>query len=205
LITLLKVHKRTCNTITQLQHSLGLAKADEASLFPPTLEFLPLVPSFQSIDERLRKWIKCHIIPLTVATIHALDLASNVNRSVTHVLRITLSFREDHQESASKYFRISDVDVVQLCDDHLALDEGLRDVVALLANLRASSRCTERNNVIAGVVLDCPPLGPQVMPIGSLTIESLQGKTSLQNWKHILIDAVEQGEKGQHPEPRRSG
>ena len=45
--------------------------------------------------------------------------------------------------------------------------------------------------IVAGIAIECPPLGVQLVPVGSL--ENLDGVEVLTSWKEILRRNIESG------------
>lgn len=67
------------------------------------------------------------------------------------------------------------------------------EAIDLISALRDRSKLAGTGEV-AVVVIECPPLGLQILPVGSL-MEDYSGKEVFPNWKHMLIEYVEIGEK----------
>lgn len=129
---------------------------------------------------------------MIAAAVHALGLIQDPGRLTTHVLRITLTAR-CRQESPSKSFWLHDAKVISLLDP----DWRGTEWSTVLELLGAMSICGETKDVgiLPGVVIECPPLGLHVLPIGSRVITGLIGKGMRSSWKQILIDSVHRGIK----------
>lgn len=168
----------------------------DASTFPSNLNIDSYVPTFKGIDEALRQWVKFYDFLLMAATIHALDLPRDRTRSRTHMLWLKLTHRGNFDGSPSKRFRIADANVITISEvasmgkDY---DREWNEVLSLVAAMRDRSNLEERGE-IAVVAIECPPLGPQILPVGSL-MEGYAGKQALPNWKKLLTEYVERGEK----------
>ena len=67
---------------------------------------LPDGVSLYELDQRLEKWVQFHTTSLMAACLHAIRLPENINNIRTHVMYVRLQAREDHGNSAGKYFRV---------------------------------------------------------------------------------------------------
>ncbi|EGO29869.1 hypothetical protein SERLADRAFT_458205 [Serpula lacrymans var. lacrymans S7.9] len=126
---------------------------------------------------------------------HALTLPRDITRTATHVLRLFVQLRTDHKGSPAKYFRILEAKVESIEDAKTFPDpwqESLRD----LQNMRGDSEKMGRGT-IAAIGVECPPLGVQMIPCGSLKRSSLSSVQLLPNWKDILTKDIEEGKKFQ--------
>ena len=152
---------------------------------------LPEGMSLTDMDQRLEKWVKFHHFTLMAATIHALALPRDPTRSRTHVIHIILLPRIDHNGSASKFFRICDASVLEI-SEAMNMRDPWRASLEQVAVMRQESESMKRGTVAAAGV-ECPPLGVQFVPFGSL--KDLSPLKILSNWKEILIRDVENGKK----------
>lgn len=147
-----------------------MVAADNASMFPPNLDIDTYVPTFKGIDEALRQWVKFYDFLLMAATIHALDLPRDNTRSKTHMLWLKLAHRGNLEGLPSKKFRITDANVATISEvasmgkDH---DREWNEALSLVATMRDRSNLAGMGE-IAVVAIECPPLGPQILPVGSL-------------------------------------
>ncbi|KAF8888620.1 hypothetical protein BD779DRAFT_1717513 [Infundibulicybe gibba] len=172
-------HRAVC--YRNAEHAAAVQEADRSSKGV----------SFAELDKRLEKWIKFHNTILMAATIHALDLPRDITRTRTHVLRLCVHPREDHGGSASKYFRVSTAYAIEMKEAQ-NLPDPWRESLQQLASLREESE-GRNHGTVAGVGIECLPLGVQFVPFGSL--QNLGGLNPVPNWKEILIKDVENGKK----------
>ena len=119
------------------------------------------------LDSNLAKWIKFHRLSSVVAMVHALTLPSNIAQVQTHfLLMIRLTYHLDDLSLAA--FQVDDASVVEI-----AVAQTLwRGVVQQLDFLKDESEAKHLGTV-AGIGIECPPLGVQLVPVGSL--ENLEG------------------------------
>lgn len=172
-----------------------MLEADEASMLPPGLNIDVHVLTFKEIDESLRRWTKFHDFLLMAATVHALDLPRDSTRSRTHVLWLTLTHRDNAADSPARSFRITDANVVAISDVALlGRDQEWKNILGLLSGMRKRSKAAGTGEV-GVVVIECPPLGLQILPVGSLMECYAAGKHVFSDWKSRLIKYVEIGEK----------
>lgn len=142
----------------------------------------------------LRRWVKFHDFVLMAAAVHALDLMQDFSRSRTHTLWLQLSHRSLNNEEPSKYFRIVNAEVVAISDvTRMGKDEEWIKTLNIFSSMSYRSEM-EGKGLVAAVIVECPPLAPQVMPVGSLTEHHFKPGV-LVNWKDILIKCIERGEK----------
>ncbi|KAJ6558797.1 hypothetical protein DFH09DRAFT_1262088 [Mycena vulgaris] len=187
-----KTHKEQCNQNTE--HSESLAQADIVDALGSIIGRAPMNPysiSLTELDQRLEKWIKYHNSTLMAATIHALALPRDLTRSRTHVVRLVVQPREDIDLPASKFFRVVEAEAVKIADAEQrggAWPESLRQT----AIIRAESE-GKRRGTVAAMGIECPPLGVQFVPFGSL--RDLSVLRILPNWKEIMTRDVESGKK----------
>lgn len=187
-------HKTECAILAR--HEAELIALDIASMFPSSLNVDCYVPTFKRVDDALHQWVKVHDFLLMATTIHALDLPRDNTRSRTHMLWLTLAHRGNLEDVPSKNFRITDANVISISKvasmgkDH---DREWNEALNLVAVMRDRSDLAGLGE-IAVVAIECPPLGPQILPVGSL-LKDYSGKQVLPNWKNILIECVERGGK----------
>lgn len=125
------------------------------------------------------------------ATIHALALPRDITRSRTHVVKMRVQPRSDHDNMSAKFFHVVDATAVEISaarNFSPMWAEGLDQ----LATLRDESE-SKRRGTIAAIGVECLPLGVQFVPFGSL--RDLSRLRILPNWKDILIRDVEKAKK----------
>ena len=179
-------HKDACKK--NAEHVEELAKADESGFSSP---FLPPGVTFAELDHRLEKWVKFHNSTLMAATIHALALPRDLTRSRTYVLRMTVRARTDHNGVTGKFFRVTDAQVIEIAEAQ-RWPPPWPESLEQLALLREESE-SKRRGTVAAIGVECPPLGVQLVPFGSL--RDLSPLRILSDWKDILRRDVEDGKK----------
>lgn len=129
-------------------------------------------------------------------TIHALNLPRDNTRSTTHILWLRLIHRDNLEGPPSRFFRVADADVVAISEVPSmgkGYDREWKESIGFVSAMRKRSKLAGTGEV-AAVVIECPPLGLQILPVGSL-MDGYSKKEVFPNWKHMLIDYVEKGEK----------
>lgn len=187
-------HRIEC--ANNVRYEAEISQADEASTFP-LYALQSHLPTFGDMDEMLRRWVKFHDFVLMAAAVHALDLMQDFSRSRTHTLWLQLSHRCFNHEEPSKYFRIANAEVVAISDvTRMGKDEEWIKTLNMFSSMSYKSEI-EGKGLVAAVIVECPPLAPQIMPVGSPAEHRLKPEV-LANWKEILIKCVERGEKVLH-------
>jgi splicing suppressor protein 51 len=181
----LEEHKSYCNVI--IDHTRLLESISNLNLIP-----VPDGLSLVELNNRLAKWVKYHTATLMDATIHALNAPKDFTRIRSHLLRVHVSPRSDHGGSPGKYFRIVDATVVSFADAWNFMPPW-PDGLMHFSKLREESDRLKRGGV-AMIGLECPPLGMQVVPFGSITKDIKQARV-LHNWKDILTRDIENGRR----------
>ncbi|KAI0656445.1 hypothetical protein C8Q70DRAFT_335269 [Cubamyces menziesii] len=185
-----KSHKGVCMTNDLLE---SLLRAHENSP-QGQRERLGLVDglSLRELDQRLEKWVRWHTLTLMTATVHALRLPESLARARAYVLYIRLEARPqaEHNGAPAKFFRVRDAEVV-------SVEEGMRRPLPWpwsLLQLRQLQDEAERSGRggEAAAMVECPPLGVQTVPFGSLRD---LGDVVQEDWKEFLVHHVEQGRK----------
>lgn len=166
---------------------------DKASIFPAHLAVDTRIPTFENIDESLRRWIKFYESVLMAAAIHALGLPRDISRATTHALWLKLHHGGTLRSPPSKQFRIADANVVALSDVALLGKDEWKETLELFSAMRDRSMAANKGGM-AIVIIECPPLGLQILPVGSLLEGELRGGI-ISAWKSILIRHVEKGER----------
>ncbi|KAI9001477.1 hypothetical protein BD414DRAFT_432080 [Trametes punicea] len=148
--------------------------------------------SLHELDQRLEKWVRFHSPTLMGATVHALRLPDDVQRSRTHLLYVRLEPRRqaEHQGAAGKFFRVCDAEVVPW-DDALHRPAPWPESLMQLRLMQDEAERMNRGGVAATMV-ECPPLAVQTVPFGSM--KNLR-ETPRDDWKPFLIAHVEEGKK----------
>lgn len=178
-------HKPSCNNNSD--HAAALARADDEGI-----DFgLPQGLTISDFDQKLEKWVRFHNILLMAATIHALGLPRDIKRSRSYMLRVKVSYREDHGGVTSKLFRLDDADVIDF-DSARALGGVWPQSIEQLKSIREESEAQRRGSV-AAVALECEPLAMQVVPFGSL--RDLSPLKIQKDWKEKLRRGIESGKK----------
>lgn len=186
-------HKWDCEIVSR--HRVEILEVDEASMFPPKVNFDTFALTFQEMDELLRRWIKYHSFLLMATAIHALELPRDSTRSKTHTLWLKLTHRQNTLDSPGKHFRIAHANVVAISEVALlGKDQEWKDILGLLSRMRDRSKIAGTGDV-AVVVVECPPLGLQILPVGSLMEHYVADKHTFPDWRKRLIQYVERGEK----------
>lgn len=147
--------------------------------------------TFVDLNLRLAKWIKFHNYTLMAATLHALALPLDITRAGTHVVRVRLMPRFDHNSVTSKFFRVINAQVIKISEAK-NLRSPWPESLEQLDSLRKESESKQRGT-IAAMGIECLPLGVQFVPFGSL--KDVSSLRILPNWKEILIKDVENGKK----------
>lgn len=185
-----KLHKPQC---TVQEHKAELDPVANNPLTRAIAEAqLPSGVTLHELDERLARWVKFHQTTMGSAAIHALGLPKDLARTKTHVLHLILSARTDHGDRASKIFRVVDAKVYAITK---ARSRSLLWAVSL-NNLDQMRKEGERvgAGTTTGVFIECPPLGVQVVPWGSLK-NDISRWPLLPDWKNILQRDVENGKR----------
>ncbi|KAF9461706.1 hypothetical protein BDZ94DRAFT_1283392 [Collybia nuda] len=182
----LQEHKAVC--LRNAEHAAQVAEVDASGI---SSILLPPGVTFVELDNRLEKWIKFHNSTLMAATIHALSLPLDLTRSKTHVLQMSVRPRTDHNGVAAKFFRIIDASVIEISAAQ-QYPPPWPESIEQLAALREESEGKQRGTV-AAVGIECPPLGVQFVPFGSL--RNLSALRILPDWKEIVIRDVERAKK----------
>lgn len=190
-LSLQQRHRVECKDISQ--HDTVILELDDASTFPKQLAIDNRLPTFEIMNESLRRWVKFYDFVLMAATIHALDLPKDISRATTHALWLTLHHKGTPLSPPSKNFRIDDANVVAVSDIALLREGEWSETLQLFSAMRDRSRAAEQGEV-AMVIIECLPLGIQIVPVGSVLEGHLKGQVLL-DWKDILIRSVENGEK----------
>ncbi|KAH7913088.1 hypothetical protein BJ138DRAFT_1003056 [Hygrophoropsis aurantiaca] len=118
-------------------------------------------------------------------------LPRDLKRTSTHVVRTRLDIRTDHGGSPAKYFRVRQCEAIPIAEAKKLVDpwrESLED----LEKLRKESESMGRGTV-AAMAIECPPLGVQMVPFGSM--KSLSSLPKIPHWKDVLFKDVENGKK----------
>jgi mitochondrial splicing suppressor protein 51 len=144
------------------------------------------------LDQRLEKWVKFHNATLMCATIHALRLPRDITRTRTHVLSIFITPRLDHRDAPGKYFRVRFAEPLTIAEAK-EKPAPWPQSIAQIETMRQESEEMGRGTV-AAACLDCPMLGMQVVPFGSMGAQ-LSKIQVLDNWMDHLIRDVENGKK----------
>lgn len=149
--------------------------------------------SVADMEGMLEKWVRFHGFALMGATIHALQLAHDIRRSHTHIVRMRISTKED--ASSSKPEIAFTIRIFHPLEQSTARTMGhlWNESLDKLAAMRTESEQAGRGTV-AAVFIECKPLGLHVMPFGSL--KDLDDMRDVgDNWLDILIRAVDQGRR----------
>jgi splicing suppressor protein 51 len=171
------------------RHSVDISRADEGSRF---LGYLGA--GLVDISKCLDRWLKFHQFALMAAAVHALDLTRDITRSASHVLRLQLSLRKDYEGPPSKAFSVESVEVSAITEVN-DWDQQWHDSLEFLARLRKESEA-KGEGTVAGVCIECAPLGIQLLPLGSL--KDLHVVKREVGWKNMLIEHLEEGNKIAH-------
>ncbi|KIM37013.1 hypothetical protein M413DRAFT_448743 [Hebeloma cylindrosporum] len=173
-----KRHKVWCNHNTD--HAQSLAKADaEANAFGFAWN-IPDGVTLVDLDQKLEKWVKFHSNLLMAATIHALSLPRDIKRAKMFFLRVKVSYRPDHKDMPSKFFRVNDAFLIDI-EEAKKLGSVWTASIEHVDTMRAESEALRRGSVAA------------IVPFGSL--KDLSPLKIQNNWKEILIRDVERGKK----------
>lgn len=182
-------HKPYCQNNTTLTGMLKEYESTPRGLLDRLL--LPDGVSLYELDQRLEKWVQFHTTSLMAACLHAIRLPEDINNIRTHVMYVRLQAREDHGNSAGKYFRVVDAYPV-------AVAEGMRRPSPWpesLLQLRALQDESERmgRGRTGATMIECTPLAVQTVPFGSVV--GFDTKFVLPDWKETLTRDIEQGKR----------
>ncbi|RPD54803.1 hypothetical protein L227DRAFT_511058, partial [Lentinus tigrinus ALCF2SS1-6] len=195
-----KSHKPMCETNGLLESLLKQHENTPSGM----LDRLTLVDgiSLYELDQRLEKWVRWHNGTLMATTIQALRLPVDVTRARTHLLYIKLEPRSqaEHQGSAGKFFRVLDAEVMEV-------EDGMRRSSPWpesLTQLRKMGEESERSGegYVTAAMIECPPLGVQTVPFGSMTARAMRYEVMHATWKQAFIRHIEEGWK---PKVERGG
>ncbi|KAI0692464.1 hypothetical protein C8T65DRAFT_669582 [Cerioporus squamosus] len=188
-----KNHKPICENNGKLESALKEHERTPMGLF----DRLKLVDgmSMYELDQRLEKWVHWHNGTLMVATVQALRLPENVTRAHTHLLYVKLKARSqaEHQGAPGKYFRVLDAEVIETEDGMRKASPWPESIIQLRDMCAAAER--NQRGYMAAVMVECPPLGVQYVPFGSMTQHGLRGEVLHDTWKQSFVQHIEEGQK----------
>ncbi|RDX46261.1 hypothetical protein OH76DRAFT_1407172 [Lentinus brumalis] len=188
-----KTHKKMCQNNGLLESVLKEHESTPMGLF----DRLTLVDgmSMYELDQRLEKWVRWHSGTLMAATVQALRLPEDVTRAHTHLLYVKLEPRSEaeHQGATGKYFRVVDVDVIEM-EDGLRRPSPWPESIMQLRDLGMDA-IRNRRGYVAAAMVECEPLCVQTVPFGSMTQDALRREVLHDTWKQFFIKHIEEGQK----------
>ncbi|KDQ10965.1 hypothetical protein BOTBODRAFT_136248 [Botryobasidium botryosum FD-172 SS1] len=148
---------------------------------------IPDEVTMSELDQRLEKWINLHRPPLMNISYHALRLPEDLSRARTHVLYIKLRARPiaEHGGSPGRYFAVEDAYPLAITE---AVTRGVPwpESIQQLRTLQSQARARGET---AGIMVECPPLGVQIVPVGSIAF--FESSKVVPEWKEVLIAHVQ--------------
>ena len=182
-------HKPRCNNNSLLESVLKAHEHVFAGHYPALVDGI----SLYELDQRLERWVRFHNPLLMAVTIQALELQHSIARARTALLHIRLEARpySEHRDAPARYFRVRDAAVVSVAyalGREAPWPESVRQLLAMADEGERGGRGT-----VAGALVECPPLAVQTVPFGSLSARVLRGEPTVEAWKELLIDHVEEG------------
>jgi mitochondrial splicing suppressor protein 51 len=182
-----KTHKSLCST-----NALHDALLQHPSN-PLTRIALPDGMDLPELNSRLADWIKFHKGTLMVCSYHALSLPTDISRTKTHIMHVIVEPRADHGRNPAKYFRVKTATVPSYAEA-MGYGPPWPWSIQKLKEMREESEKAGRGTETAAGV-ECPPLGVQMVPFGSIFAKDLKRTKVLQNWQDVLKRDVEEGKR----------
>lgn len=145
------------------------------------------------LDQNLEKWIKFHNQALMLSTIHSLKLPvrGRFSRARTHVLRLVVSFNENHGGNVGKYFNLDAIEVIAMERAKL-LDNAWKLSLEQVREMREDAEAKGRGVIVAAAI-ECKPLAVQIVPTGSVKEMYMKRTKWIENWEENLRRCAETG------------
>lgn len=139
--------------------------------------------SLLQLDARLKLWIRASQSTLVASALHALRLPHNAAFATDYVFHVIVTPCLNHENEASQYFSVRVARAVEVSSLKGHMDMTWKECVRLLGLMQ------RRNpNTTAGILVDCPPLDMQYLPLELAHALTIVEATV--EWGDLLQDVI---------------